>query len=90
MHDALPVGMIERIGHLGCQPGDLAEIEPARHHPVQQARAVDQLGDDEDRPLVTSPVMDGDDPGMFQPGRRPSLAEEALFLIGTAEGSSAR
>ena len=77
--DAVPMGVVQRVGHLGRQFRGLSKAEPFTLEPFGQAWAVDQLGDDVDCPLIATAVMDGDDSAVPKLGRGAGLAQEPLF-----------
>ena len=81
MHDAGLVRLRERIGHLA---GDLKRLLERRSPASQQlpeGRAFDELHHDEELAVELADVVDGDDAGVVQRGRRSG------FVLETPDGA---
>ena len=76
--DAEPVGIIERAGDLGADPGDGLERHPARLAQMLVERdAVEQFHGDIGKAVRLADVVDGDDVGVRERAGGPGLAQEA-------------
>ena len=70
MNDAGFVRFRERIGHLAGDVKRLLERRPSASEQLPERRAFDELHDDEELAVEFPDVMDGDDAGVVQCGRR--------------------
>ena len=75
----MAVGVVEGGAHLRCDLlGPLRREGALVLDDLLQGLALDELHDEEVRPAVGPPVVDGDDAGVVQAGRRLGLPAEAL------------
>ncbi len=89
MHDAVAVGLAQRLGELHPEPLDLRDRQRAAAHALRQRLAGHELLRDEElgRALLDrglSRLVDGGDAGVGQHGRGAGLAQEALAGLGVA------
>jgi hypothetical protein len=87
--DPGPVGGLQRVQQAQPEPGRPLRAErPSGADQLLQGRGRDQLHDDEVLAAVMGDVVDGDHPGMAEPGRRPRLPRhpgpQALAVAGVA------
>jgi hypothetical protein len=73
--DAARVGMVEGLAEVGADLADLAVGELAAVGEAGQGRALDQLGDEQCVAVLLPHLVEGDDPGMVEPGGRLGLAQ---------------
>ena len=78
--DPSPMGVVDGPGDRQDQAGRLAGRDRPVLEPAGQGRAVDVLADEVAGPVDPAGVVDGDDPGVPEPGAAAGLAEEPLDL----------
>jgi hypothetical protein len=77
VNDSSPVKRVQRVEDvLGDRDGFRRRKLPPRH-PVLEGDAVEELHDEEERPLPLAEIVDGTDAGMVDGGERLGLAFEA-------------
>ena len=75
------VGMLERRTELGADFGELAVAELSGGGELAQVRPLDQLADQVGAPVVAAELVEGDDPGVVEAGRRVRLAHHPLGVL---------
>ncbi len=82
VHQSILMGIVQRIGDRGHQPGDPAVVGGETPVPARQALAVDQFRDDETVSVGrASDVIDRDDMLVIQAREDPRLAEEGVDIL---------
>ena len=87
VHDAGPVGVVERVGHLGAHAGGQRRAASAAGgQQLAEVAAADVLGGDVGAAVLDAVVEDVDDVGRVQPRQHRGLALEAVpELVGVAQ-----
>ncbi len=72
---------VQRVGNLGTDLRSNSRWQDARLHPRIQRLAFDKVGGDVDGRTAVARIMDADNPGMLQLGRRLSFHQKAIRFL---------
>ena len=79
--DAAPVGVLQRIGHLGNQTGRLTRGRPTARQEVRQGQAPDEVADQIGQALMLANLVHRHDPRVAQLRDTAGLAQEAIPIL---------
>ena len=77
--DAVPVGVGQRVGHLGCDPNRITHRQSLFSRQAAPKRlAIDERHGEPELPVGFSGVVDAEDVGVLQAGAEADLAQETI------------
>ena len=85
MQDAVPVGLLQRLGDGQPHAHGLLDRGRALGHALPQVAALEVLQRHVRRALLAADLIDGDDVGVVEAGGGAGLEEEALGCVAGAE-----